>query len=83
MIVGLAASATHSSTPVDVEVLTGDEGGTFEVEDPFDDVVNFADTAEGVECYEGFVAFWVVHGGLGVAKGDHVYAHATRGVFYG
>jgi hypothetical protein len=77
MIVDLAASAAYGLTPVDVQVLAGNETGTLEVQDPLDDVVNFADAAEWVKRCEGLVAFWVLHRGLDDAKGDHVHSHSA------
>ena len=36
-------------TPVDMERLTGDKGRPFEIEDPVDNVADFAEPAERVE----------------------------------
>jgi hypothetical protein len=51
----LATSVPCGLAAVDVQSLAGDEGGAFEVQDPGDDVVNFADTAEGVKGCHGLV----------------------------
>ena len=40
---------------VDVQGLAGDEGGSFEIEDSLDDVVNLTDTSKGVKGRQGVV----------------------------
>src|SRR5579859_6705055 len=45
----LLESASRSLAPVDVERLAGDKCGSFEVEDPVDDVADFTEPAQGMK----------------------------------
>jgi hypothetical protein len=83
MMVNLLASAACGLATVNVEVLASNESGPFQVQDPFDDIVNFPDTAQRVKGSEGLVAFWVLQRGLDDAKGNYVYSHPAGRVFHG
>jgi hypothetical protein len=62
-------------TAVDVQGLAGDECGPFEVEDPVDDVADFADPAKGPR--HALIGGRVVYGSLDHPGGDRVDADAA------
>src|SRR4051795_11966124 len=76
--VGSQCSMSGALTAVDVQGLAGDERGTFEIEDPVDDIADLAGPTDGVQRSARLVGLGAVRRRLDDAQRDGVGSDSPR-----
>src|SRR5579862_9878479 len=76
-------SVPRGLAAVDVQDHPRDEWGVLEIEDPFDDVADLANSAQRMEVSQALIRSWREDRVLYDPEGDGVDPHAARGVLDG